>query len=230
MCPEQDKLFRCKDCGHGHTLLCAGCMVGKHSELELHRVEVSRDIFYVLVLTLTISQKWNGNFFEKATLRSLGLRIQLGHDGGCCSLPIPAASNFLVFDISGVHQVHVDFCGCRPIYELNKRVQLLQKQWFPATTTRPQTVFTFDCLDMFHELTLQGKTSLYDFYHVLLRKTDNASVRSSIVSISLVALVLSLGINRDLAVPVPRDAPCFSPMAKSNVLQACWPRAWSIGS
>ena len=126
-------------------------------------------------------QKWNGHFFEKAPLRTLGLRIQLGHDGGHCSMPVPASSNFLVFDVSGVHQVKVDFCGCRPTYELDKRVQLLQKHWFPATTTRPQTIFTFECLDTFHELTLQGKTTLYDFYHVLLRKTNNANVHPSIV-------------------------------------------------
>lgn len=41
---------------------------------------------------------------------------------------------------------------------------------------------------MFHELTLQGKTTLYDFYHVLLRKTDNANVQRSIVSISFSSL------------------------------------------
>ena len=128
-------------------------------------------------------QKWNGHFFEKAPLSTFGLRVQLGHDGGCCSMPVPASSNFLVFDVSGAHQVNVDFCGCRPPYELDKRVQLLQKRWFPATTTRPQTVFTFECLDTFHELTLQGKTTLYDFYHVLLRKTDNANVNPSIVCI-----------------------------------------------
>ena len=118
----------------------------------------------------------------------LGLRIQLGHNGGRCSLPLPAASNFLVFDISGVHELHVDFCGCRPIYQLDKRIQLLRKRWFPTTTSRPQTVFTFDCLDMFHELMLQGKTTLYDFYHVLLRKTDNANMQRSIVSISFSSL------------------------------------------
>lgn len=128
-----------------------------------------------------VSQKWNGHFFEKAQLCALGLRIQLGHDGGRCALPVPASPNFLVFSLSGVHQVNVDFCGCQPSYELEKRVQLLRRRWFPATTSRPQTVFTFECLDTFHELTLQGKTNLYDFYHTLLRKTDNANIRPTIV-------------------------------------------------
>ena len=129
-----------------------------------------------------LSQKWNGHFFEKAQLCTLGLRIQLGHDGGHCALPVPTPLNFLVFGLSGVHQVNVDFCGCQLSYELEKRVQLLQRQWFLATKSCPQTVFTFECLDTFHELTLQGNTNLYDFYHMLLHKTNNANIRPTIVS------------------------------------------------
>jgi len=43
-------------------------------------------------------------------------------------------------------------------------------------------VFTFDSLETFHELTLQGKTSLYDYYHTLLQRLDNASLSTPIVS------------------------------------------------
>ena len=48
-CPARDELFQCKDCGHGQSLLCAGCMVGKHGEQELHRVEASKDLLNVVV-------------------------------------------------------------------------------------------------------------------------------------------------------------------------------------
>jgi len=34
-------LFRCQDCGHGSTLLCQDCLVLKHSDLELHQIQVS---------------------------------------------------------------------------------------------------------------------------------------------------------------------------------------------
>jgi hypothetical protein len=77
-----------------------------------------------------VHQKWNGHFFEKAPLSTLGLRIQLGHDGG------------------------------------------------------------------FHELTLQGKTTLYDFYHVLLRKTDNANVHPSIVCILFYTSFFAINLRR----------------------------------
>ncbi|PPQ72950.1 hypothetical protein CVT25_004566 [Psilocybe cyanescens] len=94
-CSMNNALFRCKDCGHGCTMFCDRCIIEKHMELELHQVE-----------------KWNGSFFEKAPLCNLGLRIQLGHDGGQCPLPVLGPQNFIVFDLSGAHQVNVNFCGC----------------------------------------------------------------------------------------------------------------------
>jgi hypothetical protein len=52
-------------------------------------------------------------------------------------------------------------------------MQLLQSTWFPASLDRPQTAFTFDVLDTFQLLNLQGKISAYDFYYSLDHKTDN---------------------------------------------------------
>lgn len=89
----------------------------------------------------------------------------------------------MVFDISGIQAVNVDYCGCPNDKILDRRTQLLRLSWFPATFTRPNTVFTFDLLDTFHENSLQGKGNIYDFYHLLLRKTDNANVSDSIVSL-----------------------------------------------
>ena len=88
----------------------------------------------------------------------------------------------MVFDTSGIHAVNVDDCECPKDEVLDRRTQLLRHGWFPATFLQPNTVFTFDCLDPFHEHTLQGKGNLYDFYHLLVRKTDNANVSDTIVS------------------------------------------------
>jgi hypothetical protein len=52
------------------------------------------------------------------------------------------------------------------------RLQLLRMGWFPASTNHPRTVFTFDLLKLFHKITLQGKTTLYDFYHAILQVDD----------------------------------------------------------
>ena len=43
VCSENqiDALFRCTDCGHGSAILCHSCLIVKHQDLELHRIEVS---------------------------------------------------------------------------------------------------------------------------------------------------------------------------------------------
>jgi CxC2 like cysteine cluster associated with KDZ transposases len=81
----------------------------------------------------------------------------------------------------GVHRVTVDFCDCTH-YTFHRRMQLLRARWFPATVTRPKTAFTFDVLNTFHELLLQSKTTLYDFYHFILRRTDNLQLGQYTVS------------------------------------------------
>ena len=88
----------------------------------------------------------------------------------------------MVFNTSGIHSVNMDYCECPKDDPLDQRTQLLRQSWFPATFTRPNTVFTFDCLNTFHKHTLQGKGNLYDFYHLLLQKTDNPNVSDTIVS------------------------------------------------
>lgn len=138
--------------------------------------------FQLLLFPHHFQQIWNGSFFEKTTLRSLGLRVQLGHGGGPCPIPEAGPVDFLVIDTTGFHPVSLDYCGCGLHGFLHRRTQLLRAQWFPATFDRPQTAFTFAALDFFHELTLQGKTTLYDFYHTLLRLTDNAKLQRPIVS------------------------------------------------
>ena len=54
--------------------------------------------------------------------------------------------------------------------------------WFPATFERPKTAFTFDLLNLFHKVTLQGKTTLYDFYLAILQVSDSLELDKSTVS------------------------------------------------
>jgi hypothetical protein len=127
-----------------------------------------------------LCQQWNGRFFDTDSLQNHGLRYQLGHSGGLCPSPLPGPKHFTVFDLSGPLSISIDYCNCTSV-PVPLWTQLLRQRWFPATLSRPQTVFTFDCLEFFHELTLQGKTNLYDFYHTLLRRFDNAKILGPIV-------------------------------------------------
>ncbi|KIJ91497.1 hypothetical protein K443DRAFT_135485 [Laccaria amethystina LaAM-08-1] len=106
------------------------------------------------VLPLHCVEKWNGSFFA-------------------------GPKNFVIFDTSGLHHLTIDYCQCGN-EPLSSWAQLLRESWFPATLSHPQTAFTFDCLDMFHELMLQGNTNLYDYYHTLLRRSDNANLSTPV--------------------------------------------------
>ncbi|KAJ6451209.1 hypothetical protein C8R47DRAFT_998609, partial [Mycena vitilis] len=87
-------------------------------------------------------------------------------------------SAFVCIDITGIHTVAVDFCGCDGAVAAGPpEVQLLRAGWFPATHDRPQTCATLNVLKKFHQDTLQSKMTMYDFYGVLEKLTDNTGIK-----------------------------------------------------
>ena len=125
-------------------------------------------------------------------LIDLGLCVQLGHNGGPCATPRTFETPLTVYHTNGAHLVNVSYCECNePAGSYLFANQLLRSSWFPASLTRPRTAFTFAVLKQFHHLTLQGKTTAYDFYNSLVHATDNTGLNPPPVSSSL--RVYSLG-------------------------------------
>ena len=110
-------------------------------------------------------------FFEKVSLKTLGLRIQLGHQGMSCINPQACHKDFQIVHTNGIHSVAIDACDCE--HQISVRQQLLRMGWFPATVHYPQTACTQQVLEQFHILTLSGKISAYEYYLGLERLTDN---------------------------------------------------------
>ncbi len=103
--------------------------------------------------------------------------IQLGHNGPTCPCPGPIQENFVVIDLSGIHTINIRYCACHNTSRsAASHIQLLRFHCFLSTITRPQSAFTFDDLNTFHLLTLQGKLSVYEFYCALQHKMDNTSI------------------------------------------------------
>ena len=185
-CPAQ---FKCKDC-FGGIMRCSACIVSSHQNLPLHRIQVRQVPPHRPELTR--SQLWNGSFFEHATLKGLGLVINLIHSTDICPVG-PETQRINVIDISSYHIVRVRFCMCSHSSFLESFRQLLRVSWFPASILRPKTVFTFDLLDTYHKISMQGKLNLYDFYTMIMQKTDNCGRWKVKVSVGLsVALTLQL--------------------------------------
>ncbi|KAF6758079.1 hypothetical protein DFP72DRAFT_989163 [Ephemerocybe angulata] len=141
-------------------LLCGDCMKSSHLHLPFHRI-----------------QRWNGHFFLKVPLKSLGLRIQLGHArGALCPKPETAwGDDFVIIDIDGVHTLGVDYCACGGSSK-SQVDQLLERRLYPATTVNPKTAATFRVLEVFEILQYESKVSPYELYNTISRLTDNTGI------------------------------------------------------
>lgn len=118
---------------------------------------------------------------SRTGLQKLGLRIQLGHPPGVvCPSKKPAPVDFVLYDLTGVHEINVDFCGCAPRVE--HRDQLLRNSWWPATALAPNTCATFAVLKLFQILNCLGKLSAYDFLRGLEMCTNHDGLNKPPVS------------------------------------------------
>ncbi|KAG1862688.1 hypothetical protein F4604DRAFT_1882290 [Suillus subluteus] len=108
---------------------------------------------------------WNGHYFERISLKTLGLRIQLGHhmDDTCCNPHRAFNDDFIIIDTTGIHEVALDFCACRTM------------QTHP-TITEPKTAATFNVLEQYHKLSFESKASAFEFYHGLAHLSDNVGI------------------------------------------------------
>ncbi|KAF8888032.1 hypothetical protein BD779DRAFT_1611372 [Infundibulicybe gibba] len=111
---------------------CLDCL-GRHlrcAEEPLHRIKY-----------------WNGSYFEDRTLKTLGLRIQLGHRPGvlCMNPETSFNSDFTILDNWGIF-------------------------------SNPRTAATFRVLETLEMLSYTSKVSVFEFYQALNRLTDNTKM------------------------------------------------------
>ncbi|KAF7799449.1 hypothetical protein EIP86_010684 [Pleurotus ostreatoroseus] len=163
---KREAIYRCEDCFELTDFKdqCVECVIVDHARSPFHRIK-----------------KWNGSYFEKVTLQSLGLTIQLGHkQSEKCAHPIPARSKMVVLHTNGIHPTSINYCGCdRAEAAGNVRQQLMRNSLYPATEQDPMTCSTFTLLETTHIQNVQSKSGVYDLYMALERLTDNTGLRST---------------------------------------------------
>ncbi|KAJ7118517.1 hypothetical protein C8R43DRAFT_1137263 [Mycena crocata] len=149
-CGSTNPVYRCENqvC-YGPELFCQACIVKRHEVLPTHWI-----------------QEWNGTHFTRVGLYKLGLVIQLGHTpGSACGAMRRARTKFTLIDISGIHNINVQFCECDS--EISHRQQLMRVHWWPATVVDPATCATTSVLRLFHNLNCLGKVSAFHFLRSL---------------------------------------------------------------
>ncbi|KAJ6518387.1 hypothetical protein DFH09DRAFT_1098572 [Mycena vulgaris] len=131
---------RCLDCFWAECL-CATCLVKQHAEHPLHRIET-----------------WIGGRWVRQALKSLGLRLQLGHGaGGQCLFPVPKVPFFIV-GRHGIQEVTLDFCGCDSAR--TRTEQLRQARLLATAQIDPGSAVAFNLMDA-----AQKKTRALSSHH-----------------------------------------------------------------
>ncbi|KAJ6602999.1 hypothetical protein B0H10DRAFT_2079964 [Mycena sp. CBHHK59/15] len=155
-CRKADPNYRCaQQVCYGPSLFCKQRIVKKHAALPTHWI-----------------QEWNSVFFKRRSLKELGLVVQLGHPvGTACSTPVKANKDFVVIDLTGIHEVAVDLCLCDS--RIERWQQLMRVCWWPATAREPNTCATFAVVRLFQIMNCLGKVSAHDFLRSLELLTNN---------------------------------------------------------
>ena len=183
-CGLEAAVVQCEDC-FSRRFLCEECMCEVHADEPLHRIKVRLHWFLYVRWpdAHTRLKRWVGLSFVRSSLYECGLTVHLGHDGAACPIPHPPCSLTLV-DITGIHQIRVQFCGCGTRHF----IQLLRTKWWPASFQKPRSAFTLRLLKFFHALNVSAKTNLYEFYQTLVKVTDGSGVYRHIVCLLFLLL------------------------------------------
>ncbi|KAJ6624330.1 hypothetical protein B0H10DRAFT_1943231 [Mycena sp. CBHHK59/15] len=134
--------------GYVHHSLGMPCKCGKSAEYRSRRYP-----FHAI-------EKWNGQNFDAASLKDLGLVLQTDIRSGrdrCPNVTVASlhAKDMKVVDTNHLHNARIEFCSCTKSPS-NSEIpkyweQLVAVRLFPASLENPATVFTFRVMKEFHK-------------------------------------------------------------------------------
>ncbi|KAK7002264.1 CxC2 domain-containing protein [Favolaschia claudopus] len=150
---------RCEDCGD--FIQCSRCVVLRHETMPLHKVE-----------------RWNGRYWARSSLASLGCVYQLGHGGFRCPHPASKEREMVILHFPNLYTIKYRYCGCDLSDHANNLQQLLRNGWYPATTVDPATCATLATLKVFRLMNVIGNLTIHDFIKTVERSTDAAGLHS----------------------------------------------------
>ncbi|KAL1671328.1 hypothetical protein EV122DRAFT_226759 [Schizophyllum commune] len=149
---ETSRLFCCWECGDFNE--CLNCALARHRSMPLHDI-----------------QEWTGSYWQRITLKSMGLIYQLGHGGLPCAHPDPVVRQMVVVD-DLIHTVAYRYCSCRGLRSNNAVRQLLRNRWYPATVAEPETCVTFRALDAFRLAAVHANVNVNNWLKAIEERTD----------------------------------------------------------
>ncbi|KAK7027686.1 CxC2 domain-containing protein [Favolaschia claudopus] len=129
-------------------------------------------------LTCLRCAEWNGRYWARVTLCTLGSVYQLGHGGFPCPHPASKVRQMVVMDFPSIHTIDYRYCACDASDDANNLQQLLRNRWYPATTIDPATCATFATLETYRLLNVVANVNVQDFIGTMERKSDATRIHS----------------------------------------------------
>ncbi|KAG8947700.1 hypothetical protein FRC04_010544 [Tulasnella sp. 424] len=157
--------YRCIDC-FGRSILCPECLKSIHFPYgdPFHRIEK---------LSFTAEGE---HLFARAALSDddVGGALYCGHGGLPCPHSNSQSSGLVrILDANGIFTYRVFQCLCPD--GLSVPLQFMQMTLFPATYEKVKTAVTFKALKLSQLHNFGGKESVWDFYEVIRRWTNNVN-------------------------------------------------------
>ena len=155
---KDTRLYTCTDCFNNYAY-CQKCMKNNHRYLPFHRIRT-----------------WDeqANCFVSARWMDLGMIWNLVHEDGSTCNSQTTSKTLQVLHVNGVHSVQFYSCNCF----LNgikahtiSPTQLLANRLFPSTSCSPTSAFSFEVLELFHNLNLNGFINIKQFCDSVLEMT-----------------------------------------------------------
>jgi hypothetical protein len=147
--------YTCHDCFF-MDIYCQQCMIARHQDNPFHVIKM-----------------WDRHCLKDASLMDLGLELTLPHtDGASCNGSV-SRYKMTVYHTTGIHKLALKLCRC----SLKKgdyagfRAQLAASRLFPATHKRPTTAFTYDLLETFDALNLEGALNVKQFLDAIVSRS-----------------------------------------------------------
>ena len=156
-CQSEDKPVLCCDDCLDDRLYCSSCIVERHRNCPFHRVF-----------------EWMNGMKVPTSLSKHGLTLILGHANGNRCPSRSGTKMMQVLHSNGLHEVKIYRCEC--FFEedsLRNVQQFLANRLFPATSSNPSTLYTFEVLKLADRLQLDGYIAIKQFCDSMVRITPN---------------------------------------------------------
>ncbi|KAJ7453372.1 hypothetical protein B0H11DRAFT_1741449 [Mycena galericulata] len=190
-CAKADSLYRCDDCS-GQALWCKECCLEKHQTSPFHHPKKWNGRFFKPLdldkMGLTLFFGHGGKPCPTLSQHTDPGPSHIDEDGDIVMEdPDPNADGWedevqtgfigdrlRLVHTTGIFSRRVRWCGCmgKDGLVMPQDMQLLEAQFYPATSDRPSTAFTFNVLDEFAIDTLECKTAALSFLSKLRRLTN----------------------------------------------------------